>query len=306
MGRTLDSHSGCLQIPASTIMDTGKEAEASFVGFSSDTAPLSPKPCKELTHYYFCKNCGKVHSKTYTCNERYGRCCYPERKKRNYARLMDLKIKSRRLIHIIIGFKKSSVLPNKIKKRDMEKNLTRLHNRIRKKLKLQFNGVRIFDLADNGCYEHYHYAVVPESLMMNGRSLQIDVKTIKRELKTVTHSESEVVKVVGFRNKGSLFYYFSKRISGCYGHKKKTFFLEDVMEYQTYYTQFFNVRSLVKIGFPEGISCSNALSPHVCPYCGSEELYLVDILPTGESYKPPPWLENVIDDIKHDTLRVFF
>jgi len=286
------------------LLDNGK-AEA-FVGFCEDALPISPKPCKELTHWYFCNQCGRVHSKTYTCNERYARCCYPERKKRNYARLMEFNIKSNRLIHIVIGFKKTSGLPNKQNKKIMEKSLSKLHRRIRQKLNLKFDGIRIFDLADDGCYEHYHYAMVPESSMMNGRSLDIDVKLIRKTLKGVTHSQSEIIKVLGFRSKRNLFSYFSKRVSGCYGHNTNSFFLEDIMTYQQYRTQFYNIRSLVTIGFPEGISCNNALSHHVCPYCGSEDVHPIDTLPTGEDFKPPPWLSDIISAIKKDTMRLFF
>lgn len=258
-----------------------------------DPKPITKKPCKEQTNYYYCGSCGKVHSKTHTCNERYAECCYPERQKRNYARLMGMEIKARRLIHIVIGFKKKKDLPNKDNKKVMEKQLSKLHRKVRKVLDIKFRGIRIFDLADDGCYEHYHYAILPERIMMNRRSLNIDVKLFRSLLKKVTKGKSEVIKVFGFRSKSNLFHYFSKRTAGKYGHGKESFFLSDIMSYEEYRVNFFNVRSLVNIGFPEGICSINAQTPHKCPYCNSLDVHLVDIIPSNMEFIMPDWLLDV-------------
>jgi hypothetical protein len=126
--------------------------------------------------------------------------------------------------------------------------------------------------------------------MMNGRTLNIDVNKIRKLLENATNGDSIIIKVIGFKSKGNLFYYFSQRIAGKYGHGGNTFFLEDIMTYQEYHDGFFNVRSVTKLGFPKGISCSNALSIHRCPYCNSDDIVLVDILAVGEPFKPPDWL----------------
>ena len=266
---------------------------------------LEKPECKNYVFWSICGNCGDIKKHPHTCNQRYGRCCYEERKKRNYARLISQKIRTTRLIHVVIGFKKNGGSPNKLHKKDMERSLVKLHKKVRKKLNYSFNGLRIFDLADDGCYEHYHYALFPEKAFMNGRSLEIDVVKIRKLLKKVSHGKSEIIKVIGFRSKRSLFSYFSKRISGRYGHREKTFFLEDVMSYEQYKINFYNVRNLVKIGNPEGLSRIHAQSSFICRVCGSEDIHIVEKTLIEEADKPPDWLLEEQKNIRTGKLGGF-
>jgi len=286
-------------------LNNERETLVSLVGFSyeneANTEENIKPPCKELSTYYFCYSCGKVHSRLHTCNQRYSRCCYEERRKRNFARLMELPIKSKRLIHIVIGFKKTQSEPTKSHKKIMEKQLQTLHRRIRKTLGYAWCGIRIFDLADNGCYEHFHYAIIPESKFMNGRSLDIDVVSIRKQLKSVTLKQSEIIRVYGFRSKRNLFSYFSKRMAGRYGHKKNVFYLEDIMTYVDYKLQFFNVKSCVLLGNPEGLSRSIAHPRMRCPYCKSFDIEKIITISSTEKFIPNeviPWLSSVIQQRK--------
>lgn len=277
--------------PSLSFPDTEKPPAGVLLDLGANE--LEKKPCKEWVKYYFCYNCGKIHSRTQTCNERYSRCCYNERFKRNIARLKSLKIISKRMVHVIVGFPKENKKLDKHNKKELEKILVKFHRKLR--IHYLFRGIRIFDLADDGMYEHFHYAIIPESK-------QLDVKVCRRILKQVSGGYVKTLKVMGFRYKSGLLKYFAKRVSGLYGHGKHEFFLEDIMSYKEYKNYFFNVRFVTIIGrFPEGLTCINAQSRLCCPYCGSLDIEFVGITRVNEEFIPSKsieWLKNEIEQTK--------
>jgi hypothetical protein len=261
--------------------------------------------CKTRVKFSFCHSCGKVHSQLQTCNQLFCKKCYLQKKKKVFVRLKGKLVNHKRLIHIVIGFPKTNDLPNKSNKRRMEGLLSKFHRCVRKEFGLKFQGLRIFDLADDGCYDHYHYAIVPESKMMNHRQLNLDVKKLREMLVKATKGFSKLIIVLGFRSKKGLFDYFSKRVAGRYGHGNTVFFLEDIMSYDDYQKQFFNVRKIVIIGNPKGLSCNTAQSRSTCPYCGSTDVVNLGIYGIDEDFVLPDWCKTYSEELGLSNLNEF-
>ena len=216
-------------------------------------------------------------------------------------RLRDIKIYSKRLIHMSIGFKKiPNSRPSKTVKRLLDKQTNKIIQKMRKQLNLKFRGVKVFDLSDNGSFNHYHLAILPERNMLNGRSLNIDLVKIRKLIKKV--KVNCIVKIFGFKSKDNLFSYFSKRIAGYYGHKGSSFFLSTIMSYAEYREVFSNVRSVTLLSLPKGVCSSIAQSllsvfssdNTLCPYCKSNNLEFIKFYSLLDPGEPPPTLEDVI------------
>lgn len=234
-------------------------------------------PCKEEVDYWKCDDCGQFHSRPHTCNELYCKKCYEQKRKKYYARLMEKEITIKRFIHVALGYPNdhTDLISHDDRKRKLESVVNKTLRQIRKEKGLKMQGFRIYDLADDGNYGHFHFGLLPERGFMNGRSLNIDVDLIRKYLKKYSDGKINFIKIIGFRKKSSLFGYFSKRLAGRYGHGKKSFFLEDVMEYVDYREYFHNKRKLVWVGSKldtVGVSCNIAQSKPNCPYCGSENV----------------------------------
>ena len=251
---------------------------------------LQKKPCKE--HYMLFENVetGEFKLLPVTCGERFGRCCYEQRYAKALKRLDCYRIKSTRLIHVSIGYPSKHTLPSKKQKHDMEKILVKFHKLVRRFYK--WRSLRIFDMSQGCSYQHYHYALLPEKN-------QFDVRILRKLIKKASNGKIKTISLHGFRSKRMLFKYFAKRMSGCYGHEKETFFLEDEMSYQLYHDLFFNVRSLVVIS-----SSKDELTCITAP----DSFPTIDELPknwifTGitlrpKQDKPPPSAELTLEELK--------
>lgn len=219
---------------------------------------IQRKPCKETYVLMINPDNGMARFCPLTCGQTYGRCCYDQRYAKALKRLTSYPIKSKRLIHISIGFPKDIVPETKSSKKLMEWALTRFHRLVRKKY--NWLALRVFDMEQNGAYIHFHYAMIPEVK-------SLDLRFLRRMIQKASKGLIKTINVHGFRSKRGLFKYFAKRVAGLYSHNegknKEVFFLEDIMSYAQYHELFFNVRSLVIIGSPKllkkfGLTCNIA------------------------------------------------
>jgi len=264
-------------------------------GSGGVSPPVVTRPeCMHEADYYYCNSCSKVHSRPHTCNERFCSKCYPFRFKRNFARLMEYDIKVSRLIHIVVGFPHDGdQKPDIARKKELEKILVKWHGLLRKN-GVQCRGMRIFDLADDGSYDHFHYALIPESGRFPvNKARELIIKASKGSIQTLS--------VFGYRSKKALLGYFAKRTAGMYGHGGDSFFLEDIMSFEEYKTKFFNVRTVVILSSRLRRLTCNIAQSHLgkgmkCPFCGSEDLIKIETLKMGDRFKPPPWVKMGQDD----------
>lgn len=214
--------------------------------------------------------------------------------KKNYKRLASKQIFSRRLFHFSIGF--APVMVGNLKRTELK----RQRKVISKFLSLaRANGLSIrgFSCRDvsfkpNGLYVHYHFAVLPESPFMSLGGLFNDLisKASKGELKNVN--------LIGFRSRPNLLYYFAKRQAGYFGHDREdrgdgigftAYGYKDFMTIEQYSETFFDTRTLVILGFPEGLACNNAPDVKaICPSCGSKNLIIVGYCNEKGEETPPP------------------
>ena len=223
-------------------------------------------------------NCGKFYTVKKTClNQecgyseesilktncflRFSSCCYDIRYKRALSRLNSYKIRSSRLIHLVIGFPTKENFHRNDKK--TEERVMQLFTRELKKFGIFLSGLRIFDFQETDLeFTHYHYALLPLK--------NLSIHTIQHVRNDVIQKTKKqfVVKILGYRERKGLFKYFSKRIAGKYGDYPNEFFLENKMDLETYLENFYGVRSLVKIS--RRLSCSFVPVSLSCIVCGCQ------------------------------------
>jgi hypothetical protein len=211
--------------------------------------------CKRFYVRYYCDGCGNTEQQPLTCGSRYCKRCYEQRYHKALKRLFNYKIYSERLFHLVIGFPRNNGFDKK-EKRKQEIILSRFLKEIRKYYK--FNAIRVFDLGK-------HYAVLPEAK-------QFDARLFNRIITEVSNGVVKIVKLIGWRNKKSLFKYIAQRIAGRYGHTfegSKEFYLSDFLTIEEYYNLYFKIRSLVLL--TKLVTCNNAPNyfSNVCSICGS-------------------------------------
>lgn len=254
---------------------------------------------------WICSDCQQVQeqSKPYrlTCSMRYCKDlhCVKSRIWKNKLRLHNLKISSKRLIHLVIGFPYVNRL-NKALKTAQESILRQITKEM-KRLGTPLNAIRIFDISEKEgeYYLHYHFALLPSK----------DYMKFKQNFDQVRKKYKVIVRMIGWRPIKSLFNYFAQRMAGQYGHKATgtDFYLSDIMSVKEYVQNFFNIRSYNLIGdFPRakrGNLVNIFLSrPEKCAYCGSTRLRLLP-----ESYiqtlgDPPP---NHFEQYVHEQAEKF-
>lgn len=220
------------------------------------------------------------------CQNRYHDCCAAFRFKKAYARLCQKNIRSKRLIHAIVGFKRKAHYF-----RADKKNEEYVFSEFVRSLKRQgyvLKGLKIFDFQDDDdSYTHFHLALLP--VQIGSRYYY----NIPRENLNRIHSIRKDVsqrlgtdftfRIIGIRPKKKLFHYFAKRMAGLYGDGKKyvnyttnrgdvaklwyKFTLSDRMDSEVYVGNFYRVRSLTHVS--RRLSCTIVpVSEWKCPNCG--------------------------------------
>jgi len=198
---------------------------------------------------------------------------------------MGKKIYSKRLFHMVVGFKPT---------RSFNKDLFKEHRKIMakfvkyvRKSGFKIRGWRVRDVTavDGLFYFHYHYAVLPEN------NINKSARLFNELIIKASGGELRVVKSIGYRSKKNLFAYISKRQAGMFGHKDFYGF-KDIMTLRQYFDNFHNTRHLVQFGFREALTCNIAPDAILCcPYCQSTNISEVGFIRYDPKYvKPPPEL----------------
>lgn len=256
---------------------------------------VSPFDCCQwsllVKHFY--PNTGKMEffHVPETCRDIYCKKCYEAKYSRHHKRLNSYAklIKVRRLVHFSCGLKVSVIEDILPARRELQKMLRKFILSCRKRY--LFRGFRVFDLAKSkdGYFVHFHFALLPESNQFDNSFLNSAIsKASKGDIKVFVRHK--------YASKKALFDYFSKRMSGYFGHKKlgTNFFLEDVMTLEQSDIIFKNMRKLQLI-FPRGIfpskaglTCIMGNFAHPEDHPDYHTVQIVGIKFRYNSKKPPP------------------
>lgn len=268
--------------------------------------------CSKLFRSYRCNSCGKkFHKALYTCDLPYCWECRDQRFAKYYSRLMDKDIRTRRMFHFSIGFKPIPIGHTPDFKHH-QKVLQRWTRKVRK-MGYNIRGCRVLDVAirfdrDGGvAFWHYHFALLPE---IGFKSCASD---FNQAIDWASRGELTNVNVIGYRSKGSLFYYIAKRQASIFGHQNdKTlnpeghYGYKDFVDLVDYVQHFHKSRKLIWQGSPIGLVYNTAPDSSIkCPFCGSDDTTELGIVDYWEvkGCDPPPRLSDQYDK---NRLEVFF
>lgn len=267
-----------------------------------------------------CPDCGEEwNSRTFVnaCSIPYCKKCFDYRVNRNYQEFLMYGIESNRLFHFVIGFPLFDSLPTVEDLKEHKRQINRFLANCRRK-GFNFKGFEVFDLVyhfdTKQTYVHYHFAVLPMRGMMTAA---VDLQKI------AARSGSFVLHLIGYKSKGSLFYYLSKRRAGVFGHENKdgVYGYSDFCELEDYLSRFHGVKKFSVLGGlkktlnktdifltaykqkfgrdffdanPDRIGSNiRAIINNVCPHCGSCNVIHTKVDPIGSVYEPPPNSESV-------------
>jgi hypothetical protein len=163
--------------------------------------------------------------------------------------LYDYKIYSKVFLHFSVGIKVYSIEEIRDVKKELESYLVKFHRMLRENGYL-FRAFRIFDLAGNkrdGFLAHFHYAVLPERAWYKKYMRSMGKRFLNNAISKASNGKVKVFVGHGKAYKGGIFDYFSKRMSGKFGHRDQgsDFFLEDIMTYEQSEKIFRYMRKLV-------------------------------------------------------------
>jgi len=247
-----------------------------------------------------CDDCGHVNKKSCTklsclspfCQELE---CIKNRGKIVMAKLKSYKINSRMLLHIIFGFAHVE---------EFTKEVRAFHQKTIKKIQdemkrlgtpLQMIICRDLNGKPGDLYIHYHSANLP---VKDWRKFRSNLFDIQKKLGCFS------LKFVGYRNRFSLFKYFSKRVAGVFQNacddKDYTFGYDKLMDVREFFRSFYKIRKIKFINLsprakPDVLASLLDNCPKKCDKCGSKNMKIVpddmldDFLPTAKPYPPPDY-----------------
>ncbi len=268
---------------------------------------LRVKSCPDLMWGYpTCKteNCNKKLTKKpikLSCLSPY--CddvnCISNRVRCVNFRLKEFGIKSKQLYNFVIGFepiktitKQDRILYQKIFRYFMKELNLSYQKRFNKKL--YSIATRDINLSKKGLRLHYHIATLPvkdyrEFTAMINSSCEKAYKKFNIHL---------APSFSGYKKTSSTLSYFSKRVSGVFGHNRneeQQFTYKNIMSskeyfhvfYKTKALNFFNLKFRSREARTEFISMLNVI-PKICPNCQIPTESNIMFVPMEEIKRPPP------------------
>lgn len=244
---------------------------------------------------WVCDSCGQIakHSAyRLTCCCRY--CpdldCTENRRLHSLLRLRSFGVKASKLLHFEIGFPHvEEITKEEVKKLRQSANFWMKEM---EKLGSPIKALRILDILKKGqgYYLHFHFASLPVGDVRKfGQNCHLAREKVMGELQT-----SFIVRIEGYKPRKSLYDYFSKRMAGMFGHKKKgtahTF--STMMSLEQYFEVFFKSKHLWNsLGWkakPDSNLVTTVLNkPKACPHCSHNTFTLVSNRYLGVDDKPP-------------------
>lgn len=214
-------------------------------------------------------------------------------------RLKEFDIKAKQLYNFVIGFKpiktitkKEQILYQKIFRYFMKELILSYQKRF--KAKLYAISTRDINLSKNGLRLHYHIATLP---IKDFRELTFMIKSSceKAYNKFNIHLAPSFS---GYKKTSSTLSYFSKRVSGLFGHNRKgeqQFTYKNIMSVEDYFSvfyktkalNFFNLKFRSREARTELISMLNVI-PKICPKCNEFTKYNIIFLQYERKPPPPP------------------
>lgn len=246
-----------------------------------------------------CNSCGTIIKSgvaKFSCLSPYCRdpFCIENRKRIATAYLKSLEIKSKNLLHTIIGFEHTGKFTKEV--RDKHNLAFRLITREMKKLGTPLQMVVVRDLhgKKGDVYIHYHTANLP---VKDWRKFRENLFRVREKLK-LKRGINFSIKFKHYRKIEGLFKYFASRIAGDFGDIKNenNYGYASIMDIEEFYDCFYKTKKVKFIGISPRAKLSilatmlNVLITE-CPYCHSKDLVLMGndrIEQLGLSFKPPP------------------
>ncbi len=257
--------------------------------------------CKETGWFnLFCKDCDKlIHRARLSCMAPY--CYNPEcirNRKRYYQKLLNkLGIKTKQMLHFVIGF--PFVKRFTKKKRLKHQKVIRLFIKEMKRLgsPLMMIDVRDLNKRKNKLYVHYHCANIPH-LKFDYRKYGNNLVRARENIIKKTNIQF-TIKSKGFRSKTNIYRYFVNRLAGIFGDvkAKRYYGYKDMMDLKTYLYDFYgttritinkDLKELLKKFRASAeahiLQCMLDEDLKICPFCKSKNLSFFII----NQNNPPP------------------
>jgi hypothetical protein len=200
-----------------------------------------------------------------------------------------LKVKSKKLLHIVFGFPKCKVFS-----RDLRNKHSKMFSLLKKEMKklgtpLKMIVVRDLNGSENNLYVHYHTAQLP---VQDWRKFRQNLYICREKILKKNNIEFSI-KFKHYRKTWSLFKYFSYRVAGLFQNSdKEKFGYQRLMDIKEYFSCFYKSRKVKLIGMkPSPKASILALTLNnfikVCPFCGKTHLELRPNSMINQEYPPP-------------------
>jgi len=273
--------------------------------FNVQTILRNVRKCREGNFVRVaCKSCKNELSPTtirLTCQNRFCSCpdCVEMRRLKAFGNLERLKVRSKSLIHLIVGFERI-IGESKDKKKQREEVLSSIKIEL-EKCGIKLHAVSVWDMNVHEkkgfkfFYMHYHLALLP---VKDFRCLMLAVRKVQEKFKGIATIRNE-----GYKPKKSLFNYFAKIQAGLVSTEEEhhTVTYSKILTIQEFREFFYHKRMLRKWAL-SSVSCVlhdtsgreymfkllGISLPKKCPFCGCElsraNVFLKKIT---EEEKPP-------------------
>ena len=250
-------------------------------------------------------NCAKLSCLSPYCMDKE---CVKNRMRLSMRYFNSLKIKSKKLLHIVFGFPKVIEFNRGI--REQHNKFFRMLKKEMQKLGTPLRMVVVRDLngEKRDLYAHYHTANLP---VKDWRKFRQNLFICREKIMKKMKIEFSI-KFLHYRKTWSLFKYFSYRVAGLFQNSdKEKFGYSRLMDLKEYYDCFYRSRKVKLIGLrapsPQASILALTLDNLVdkCPHCSSKDIsfkpnYLIeDVKPP-----PPPFLGKDNEKIKVEVVRV--
>jgi hypothetical protein len=229
-----------------------------------------------------CEDCQKIIVKSavkYSCLVRF--CNEPEcrinRQRIAYGYLKDLKIKSKNLLHYVLGFQHCTSYDNSLRK---------LHKKVLKQLSVQMEklgtplkSLVVFDFTGvkGNIFPHLHCVNLPvKDFRLFFSNLKICQKLISDKLKIPF-----TIRFKGYSKTIPVLKYFANRIAGIFGNLKDNtcYGFSNFMNLEEYFNNIYRKKTLVLVNLRtrkrSNVPYLLDNLPKICPYCGSTHLKII-------------------------------